>query len=211
MQLNRLTGSYTSSPLVLPVSLADAKTYLRIDHSDEDSLITSLIIAAADWLEAYTHRGLLTQQWQMDLYRFPWFETNNPRARIYLPFGKCQSVDYVAYTDTAGATQTLAGPTQSPVGTGYQENLTGDSGGYIEPAYGDDWPDVREDTPGGVVIKFTVGYGATGASVPPALLQALKFRLADFYESRGQQDLRGQWQHVAEMLAAPYQIIRQPC
>src|SRR5579859_1103171 len=47
-----------------PIVLADAKAHLRIDYTDEDSYITSLITRARSYAETITHRALATQQVQ---------------------------------------------------------------------------------------------------------------------------------------------------
>ena len=41
----------TAAPSVEPISLAEAKAHLRIDASDEDSLLTSLITAGRIFVE----------------------------------------------------------------------------------------------------------------------------------------------------------------
>ena len=52
------------APVVEPVSLADAKLYLRVDTSDEDTLIGTLIAAARHCVEAATARQLIDQVWR---------------------------------------------------------------------------------------------------------------------------------------------------
>lgn len=47
-----------------PITLADAKTYLRVDYSDEDALITDIISRARSYAERATHRAFATQQIQ---------------------------------------------------------------------------------------------------------------------------------------------------
>lgn len=51
----------TSAPAVLPITLADAKAHLRVDGSDEDTLITSLIETATAHIERGYGLALITQ------------------------------------------------------------------------------------------------------------------------------------------------------
>jgi hypothetical protein len=50
-----------------PVSLAEAKTFCRIDGTDEDALVSALIAAARLHFESITGRALMTQTWRLVL------------------------------------------------------------------------------------------------------------------------------------------------
>ncbi len=52
--------SIVTPPEIEPVSLEEAKLYLRVDTGDENELITSLIKAARIMVEKETHRALNT-------------------------------------------------------------------------------------------------------------------------------------------------------
>ncbi len=54
-----------NAPASEPVSLAEAKLYLRVEHDDDDDLIAALIAAARVQVEAQTRRALITQTWRL--------------------------------------------------------------------------------------------------------------------------------------------------
>mgnify|MGYP000365478232 CR=1 FL=1 len=83
----------SSEPAVEPISLAEAKAHLRVDTSADDSLITSLIVAARKYFEERTRRSLITQSWKLTLDDFPTeFTLTRP------PIQSVTSVKSVSYT-----------------------------------------------------------------------------------------------------------------
>ena len=61
----------TAAPSVEPISLAEAKAHLRIDASDEDALLTSLITAARMFVERTLSLALVTESWSLYLDGWP--------------------------------------------------------------------------------------------------------------------------------------------
>ena len=75
-------------PTSEPITLDEAKTYLKIDVFDDDVLITSLITVARQMLENYLGISFLTQQWR--------YTIDNPKEYVYLPRPPIQSVQFVS-------------------------------------------------------------------------------------------------------------------
>lgn len=188
-----------------PISLAELKVHLRIDHTDEDALITSCLKAATEWVQNYTRRVIATETWLMVLDDFP----SGADPLIFLPFGKIQSVSNIVYADTETTTVTLTGPSSgsSPVGTGYQESIINETAPFLLPPYSDSWPSVtRVVDP--VKVTFVAGYGDTGDSpapnFPEGLLAAIRVMAADYYERRSSDDVQNVAFDAARNLAGPY-------
>ncbi len=72
------------------VSTADAKAQLRVDDSDEDSLIDALVKAATEKLEEHCRQAFIEQTWQVTLEEFP-------AAGIQLPRAPLVGVEKVSY------------------------------------------------------------------------------------------------------------------
>ena len=156
------------SPTEEPISLAEAKKHLRVEITDDDDYINSLIVVAREHVETITRRALITQVWELGLDNFP-------SEEIEIPLPPLQSVGSVKYTDTDGVVQTLSA-----------EKYTVDSKnepGVIVPVYGGSWPATRNII-NAVLVQFTAGYGDTGADVPESIKQAMLFLIAHFYENR---------------------------
>ena len=158
-----------TAPTVEPLSTAEAKSHLRVTSSDDDTLIDSYVKSARDIFQDVSHRALLTQTLE---YSFECW----PSGRVLeLPRPPLQSVTSVAYTDTDGNSQTLAA-------TEYAVDTRAIVGRIV---LGKDktWPSL-DDIANAVVVKYKAGYGAAATDVPPTILQAIRFLVAQFYEVR---------------------------
>ncbi len=58
-------------PAVEPLTLAEAKLYLKLDGDDEDELVARLIAAARLLVEAASGRQLIAQTWRLAFARWP--------------------------------------------------------------------------------------------------------------------------------------------
>ncbi|MBV9558135.1 MAG: phage head-tail connector protein [Pseudolabrys sp.] len=153
-------------PASEPLSLAEAKAWLRVEHDDDDDVITALIAAARLHVEALTRRALITQSWRLVLDGWPVtgridmtpapLRTLNA-ARVYDAGGVTHSVDTQAFVvDPAGAALSFAPWSVAQPGR----------------------------VAAGIELDVTAGYG-DAEDVPEPLRQAIRLLLAHWYENRG--------------------------
>lgn len=169
-----------TSPTLIDIDLV--KRHCRVDFADDDDLLNVYIAAAVGWCEAVTDRTIFSRSHTWVLRDFE----RDGRSDIRLPRGNTLSVESITYV-AGGTTTTLTGPTSSPAGTSWQEDLRSDFGGVLMPSQGSDWPSVDDDAISPVVISFTAGWATT--NVPEELLYAIWFGIADAYDLRGSNDL----------------------
>ena len=155
-------------PASSPISLTEAKSHLRVDHSDEDTHIQLLIDAATTYLDGWTGilgRCLVAQTWDLYLDEFP-------GGSIQIPLAPLISVSSVTYTDTNGATQTVD-----------SDDYTVDTytpPGWVVPDSTFTWPSTL-DAVNAVKVRFVAGYSG---GVPAAIKAAMLLMVADLYENR---------------------------
>ena len=175
-----------TGPSVEPVSLSEAKLHLRVDVSDDDTLITSLIKSARLWCETQCGRAFVSQQLRMSLDCFPagdgdFYDIETAillarGCRILLPRPNLISVDSIAYTDSDGTPRTLSV-------SDYQVDLA-DEPGAVEPAVGGYWPATQYGKVNAVQITYTAGYGPAASDVDERAKIAIKLLVAHWYENR---------------------------
>jgi uncharacterized phiE125 gp8 family phage protein len=181
------------------------KAHLREDSTDFDTLIQAYMRAAVEWAEGAMKRTIYARAHSWVLSIFP----TDVVGEIWLPRGLCSSVESIVYVNTDGAPVTLRGPTGSPVGTGWQENLSGDAGGMLYPPLtGAGWPLANSYAAAPVTINFTAGWAS--ADVPADITHALMFAVADMYDTAGSADLTvfGKNLTTRNSLISPYILNR---
>lgn len=189
----------TVPPAGEPITLAEAKLHLRVDFSEDDTLIQALITSARQTAEDITRRAFITQTWKLVLDQFPapgvnigsanwygpqWGNSPGPlttlRAdgrtgfEIFLAHDPIVSVDSIAYIDQYGVTQTLASNQYK------LDNISAPA--RILPAYGTTWPTTRNEI-NAVTVTYTCGYGSA-SDVPESIKSWMKLRIGAMYENR---------------------------
>src|SRR3990167_7548076 len=140
-------------PAGLVVSLVEARAHLRVDGTDDDTLITAMIGAATDHAEQMTGRALLPQTLELTLDAFP--------AEFELTRQPVTAITSIIYQSTAAALVTLSN-------TLYTLDASDDFGpAKVTPAYNTVWPDTLADV-AAVKLRYVAGY-ANAAAVPEAI------------------------------------------
>lgn len=163
-----------NAPAIEPVSLAEAKAWLRLDGSDEDDLVQALIVSARLTLEAYTRRFFVTQSWRLTLDAWPCSVRGQTPTTMSIPLAPLQSVAAIRIFDALGVAQLLSAAT-------YRAPAANDGARIVfssaPPAPG------RETD--GIEIDVVVGYGASALDTPEPLRRAMLTLVAQWHEHRG--------------------------
>jgi uncharacterized phiE125 gp8 family phage protein len=177
-------------PASEPLSLAEAKNYLRVEHGADDALIAAMIAAARVQVESLTRRALVMQSWRIVLDRWP-----SP-GRVASPVSPLREVLAARVRDAAGEAQALdldmfiANTAPSP------GLIAFDGARVIHPVQ-----DIA-----GIEIDIAAGYGAA-ADVPAPLVQAIRLLLARAYEYRGGGEPGTALPAGIAELLAPYRVV----
>jgi uncharacterized phiE125 gp8 family phage protein len=154
-------------PSAEPWTVTDAKSFLRVEHDDDDAIVASLIAAARGHVEALTRRALLTQSWRFVLDRWPADGRFAPRM------GPLRSVTAARVYDTA-----------NHAGSIDVENFVVDTAANVIAS-----PCWALPAPGrataGIELDLQLGYGALASDVPDPLRHAIRLLVAHWYENRG--------------------------
>lgn len=184
--------SVATSPADYPVSVSDAKKHLRIDLSDDDSYIASIIAVATSAVEKFTGRSLINRTYDMYLDAWPcddvmaneWWDgvregafVGSPSKAIELPFPPLSSVSSVTYYDESNNATTWETTNYHVDNKGEPGRIALKQGGVVP---------LPTKTINGIKITFVAGYGTDASDVPDMLVQAVKMIVAYLYEKRGE-------------------------
>ena len=161
-----------TEPVVEPVSLAEAKLHMRVEITEDDTLIAGLITAAREHFEstARPQLAMLTQTWRYVTDAWPADDTLELRP------WPLQSVTSIKYTSDAGVEATLA--SSNYVVDTYSEP------GRVRLKSTATWPSTTLAALNGLVVEFVAGYGDTPGDLPQRLRQAVLLLVAHWYENR---------------------------
>lgn len=161
----------TTDATTEPFTTAEAKAHLRVDASDEDTLIDSLVKAARQYLEQITSRALVSQT--LKAYFSAW-----PCEGFELPGSPLATVTSIKYTDTDGDESTVDASV-------YDVDIDA-TVGTVRLAEGQSWPSTSLRTNKPIVVEYVSGYGATSATIPSPLKSAMLLHIGHLFENREQ-------------------------
>lgn len=155
-----------------PVSLDEVKAWLRLDSSDEDQLLSTLIVSARMTLEAYTRRFFVTQRWRMRLDAWP--AQTLRRRTLAIPFAPLSAVSDIRVYDSSDVAQTVSRESYRAAPTREAGRLV-----FLEP------PAKPGRAYDGIEIDIDVGYGESATDTPESLRRAILALVAHWHENRG--------------------------
>jgi hypothetical protein len=161
-----------------PVTLGEAKAWLRVDYSDDDSLITGMIKSARQSIEHFTNRALVVKTVSLNAETPEASYDTNPlfvetSYKLKLPYAKGSVVSLLVLKDWEDATLVNEDDYEVKGNTIY----------YLNGWYG---------------ITYTVT-----PTVPQALKEAVLMEVAERYNNRGETNSEG-LSKAAEDKAAPF-------
>lgn len=167
-----MTMFLVTPPALEPVTIAEARAFLRLSTDSEDEILGRLIATARELVEAETGLALINQTWRLRVDRWP----RSARLAIY-KYPVKSVVSVVAYR---------------PDGTAISfapEEFVLHHERRPHRVYMTQYPDAASFT--GLEVDFVAGFGDTGVDVPDAMKQAILALTAHLYESRAGIDGQG--------------------
>lgn len=161
-------------PTAQTVTPSEAKAHLRVDHDEEDALISSLIGAAAAHLDGWTGilgRCLEEQIWRQDFDQFG--------QCLRLPLWPVVTIGSITWRNEAGQVATVSSDDYA---------LKSDAlGAYVRFKDNFTYPSGLYQT-GAVSVTFTAGYPQAGdplaSTVPAPIKAAMLLMVGNWYQNR---------------------------
>lgn len=160
-----------TAPAAEPLSVAELKARLRIDHSSEDTLIEAFGKAARELIEGWTGHRMMPRTEYLYLDDYP------PGDAIVIPVAPVSAVTHVKTIDEDDAETTFGA-------SNYYVDLNG-ALPVIRLKADVSWPTIGTDlrVANAVEVLFASGYASAGA-VPERLKTALHLLTGHLYENR---------------------------
>jgi len=175
--------AYTiTTPPSEPITTAEAKTHLRVTHTDDDAYIDSLVTAARGWIERQYDIAIGSQtiteyfdDWDVD--------------QVRLSVGIVTSVTSLKYYDSDNAQQTL---------TTIKSDLASKKARIVVNS--DVTTPVVYDRPNAIEVIYVAG------DTPSPVVHAMKLMISDWYVNRERMpgNVKGRIMDTVERLLYPY-------
>lgn len=176
--MNASAAVRQSGPAAEPITLAEAKAQCRIDVSDDDTYVTSLIVAARAYIEGTRDICMVNQVW--DFY-FDGF--CDPMQLTKGPVSAITEFEYAPETGAVVPLTISSGDILSGSAVVAHIDLKGIAARVVL-AGSAIWPTATLKPGRPVRIEATVGYGADGNAVPADLKHAMKLLISHWYTNR---------------------------
>lgn len=170
--MNEYQIKVITPPAIEPVTLSEAKLDLRVDHTADDTLIASLIVAA----RAMQRNGhaVRSSNRTLELSLSAWPADNI----IRLPLPPAVSVTSITYYDESNASAVMSASDYIAI--------TDIEPGVITLAKGRTWPTATLRSIAPIRVRYVAGYGTTHMAVPERYKSLIRGLVAIRYENRNE-------------------------
>ena len=156
-------------PAIEPITLQEAKHHLRVDGTDDDILISSLIKQAREYCEEFQNRKYITQTLELVLDSFP-----RGNAIVFYNCSPLQKMESIKYYDSSRQEYLFD-----------ESNYIADLDGFVNRAVlnrGRHWPIVELQSVNAVRARVVAGYGDTADKVPETIKWAIILQMKLLYD-----------------------------
>lgn len=164
-----MSWKVTTPPQFQPLTVEQAKGYLRVEHSVDDAIVEYLIESATDYCEQELDLAIMEQEITLKLDSFP------SGRIITLPRANLIEIVSFDYLDENGDSQAFTDYTVDQFST------------PARIANKDAWPQTSEDL-GSVTIVYKAGFGpdqtSEGYPPPGSVIQAMRMLITHWYDNR---------------------------
>lgn len=183
-----------TAPAAEPVSLADAKAYLRIAYDGEDDLVASLVAAARSRVEEEAGLALIARTLRVTLDA--WSPSIVRLRTMRLPVRPAVSLVAVRVKDAEGIGETVTD--RFNVEAGRSARLIWASGAFPRPGL----------PASGIEIDYVAGFGEAAEDVAEELRLAVTRLAAHAYQARDADTIAGKLPEDVAGLIAPWRRVR---
>lgn len=183
-------------PSTQVVTTTELKSQLRIDTSDEDTLLSTYISAATQMAENYCNRHFCTAKYKI------WFNELPTKFSLYYPDCKFSlsgdNKDGLYYLASSGTTYTYFIANNWFCNNNLNPNIVT----LHNTPTAIDTNDLNGENDQVYYFQFQTGFGDAASDVPDAVKQAIKLIASDMYYFR--EDRKRAFPMASEILLQPY-------